>query len=78
MHYLRPGGARAAAVVAANATFPAVLLAVDGYPDPDPDGRPDLGAHVHARPIRGTHKGHHCQEGVRIWPGGYVLPSGLG
>ena len=25
----------------------------------------------------GTHKGHHCQEGVRIWPGGYVLPSGL-
>ena len=29
-------------------------------------------------PIGGTHKGHHCQEGVRIWPGGYVLPSGLG
>jgi GNAT superfamily N-acetyltransferase len=29
-------------------------------------------------PTRGTHKGHHCQEGVRIWPGGYVLPSGLG
>jgi len=28
--------------------------------------------------VRGTHKGHHCQEGVRIWPGGYVLPSGLG
>jgi len=20
----------------------------------------------------GTHKGHHCQEGVRIWPGGYA------
>ena len=53
MHYLRSGGARAAAVVAANATFPAVLLVVDGYPDPDPDGRPDLGAHAHARPIRG-------------------------
>jgi hypothetical protein len=34
VHYLRPGGARAAAVVAANATFPAVLLVVDGYPDP--------------------------------------------
>ena len=29
-------------------------------------------------PVRGTHKGHHCQEGVRIWPGAYVLPSGLG
>jgi len=29
-------------------------------------------------PESGTHKGHHCQEGVRIWPGGYVLPSGLG
>jgi hypothetical protein len=53
VHYLRPGGARAAAVVAANATFPAVLLAVDGYPDPDPDGCPDLGAHAHARPVRG-------------------------
>ena len=25
-----------------------------------------------------THEGHHCQEGVRTWPGGYVLPSGLG
>jgi hypothetical protein len=53
VHYLRSGGARAAAVVAANAAFPAVLLVVDGYPDPDPDGRPDLGAHAHARPIRG-------------------------
>ena len=30
------------------------------------------------RPLFGTHKGHHCQEGVRIWPGGYVRPSGLG
>ena len=53
MHYPRSGGARAAAVVAANATFPAVLLVVGGYPDPDPDDRPDLGAHAHARPIRG-------------------------
>ena len=31
-----------------------------------------------SRAICGTHKGHRCQEGVRIWPGGYVLPSGLG
>lgn len=23
-------------------------------------------------PVGGTHKGLHCQEGVRIWPGGYV------
>ena len=23
-------------------------------------------------PHRGTHKGHHCQEGVRIWPGDYA------
>lgn len=52
MHYLRSAGARAAAVVAANATFPAVLLVVGGYPDPDPDGRPDLGAPAHDRPIR--------------------------
>jgi len=44
VHYPRSGGARAAAVVAANATFPAVLLVVGGYPDPDPDDRPDLGA----------------------------------
>src|SRR5580704_19605603 len=21
-------------------------------------------------PVRGTHKGYHCQEGARIWPGG--------
>jgi hypothetical protein len=30
------------------------------------------------RPLFGTHEGHHCQEGVRTWPGGYALPSGLG
>jgi hypothetical protein len=23
----------------------------------------------------GTHEGHRCQEGVRIWPGDYVLLS---
>jgi hypothetical protein len=25
------------------------------------------GGHDH---VRGTHKGHHCQEGIRTWPGG--------
>jgi hypothetical protein len=25
-----------------------------------------------ARLIAGTHKGHHCQEGVQIWPGDYA------
>lgn len=34
VHYPRSGGARAAAVVAADATFPAVLLVADGYPTP--------------------------------------------
>jgi len=24
------------------------------------------------RPLGGTHKGLHCQEGIRIWPGDYV------
>jgi hypothetical protein len=38
-HYPRSGGARAAAVAAADGTFPAVPLGVDGYPDPDPDDR---------------------------------------
>jgi hypothetical protein len=23
-------------------------------------------------PVGGTHKGHHCQEGVQIWPGDYA------
>ncbi len=23
-------------------------------------------------PVRGTHKGHRCQEGIRIWPGDYA------
>jgi deoxyribonuclease V len=86
MHYLSTGGARAAAVPAADAAFTHVLtartavvpraapgrpgefyrrelpplravledlsglglLAADGYADLDPDGRPGLGAHVHA------------------------------
>ena len=26
----------------------------------------------HAYPDSGTHKGHHCQEGVRTWPGDYA------
>ena len=44
-----------------------------------PDNLPALcRVHRNGRPLIGTHKGHHCQEGVRIWPGGYVLPSGLG
>jgi len=30
--------------------------------------RPDV-------PHRGTHKGHSCQEGVRIWPGDYAPPG---
>ena len=86
VHYLSTGGARAAAVLAADAAFAHVLaertavvpqaapyrpgefyrrelpplravledlsgldlLVVDGYADLDPDGRPGLGAHVHA------------------------------
>jgi len=62
VYYLGSGGARAAAVVAADATFSHVLaplravlrgigglglLVVDGYADLDPAGRPGLGAHVH-------------------------------
>ncbi len=85
VHYLRAGGARAAAVLAADAFFAYVLaertavvpqvppyrsgefylrelpplravldglsglglLAVDGYADLDPGGRPGLGAYVH-------------------------------
>ena len=28
--------------------------------------------HLPRRTHIGTHKGHHCQEGVRIWPGDYA------
>jgi hypothetical protein len=38
-------------------------------------------AHKYAtrqRPQLGTHKGQSCQEGIRAWPGDYVLPAGLG
>jgi len=48
VHYLGSGGARAAAVVA-----------VDGYADLDPGGRPGLGAHAHAEfgiPVIGVAK----------------------
>jgi hypothetical protein len=34
-----------------------------------------MGAHNYVAvqlPLIGTHKGHRCQEGVRIWPGGYA------
>jgi hypothetical protein len=34
VHYPRSGGALAAAVAAADATFPAVLPVADGYPPP--------------------------------------------
>lgn len=97
VHYLSTGGARAAAVLAADAAFAHVLaertaavpkvapyrpgefylrelpplravlaglsglglLVVDGYADLDPDGRPGLGAHVHAEfgiPVIGVAK----------------------
>jgi deoxyribonuclease V len=97
VHYLRSGGARAAAVVAADAAFSQVLaestavvpevapyragafyrrelpplravldgiaglglLAVDGYADLDPGGRPGLGACAHAEfgiPVIGVAK----------------------
>ncbi|HEV2376857.1 MAG TPA: endonuclease V [Streptosporangiaceae bacterium] len=97
VHYLAPGGARAAAVVAADASFSHLLadrtalvpdvapyqpgqfylrelpplrtvldgmsglglLVVDGYVDLDPQGRPGLGAHVHAEfgvPVIGVAK----------------------
>ena len=97
VHYLRTGGARAAAVLAADAAFAHVLaeriaavtqvapyrpgefylrelpplravleelsglglLVVDGYADPDPRGRPGLGAHAHTEfgiPVIGVAK----------------------
>ena len=97
VHYLTAGGARAAAVLAADAAFAAVLaertaevpavppyssgefylrelpplrtllasmelprlVVVDGYADLDPDGRPGLGAYVHAEfgmPVIGVAK----------------------
>jgi deoxyribonuclease V len=97
VHYLSTGGARAAAVLAADAAFAHVLaehtavvpeaapyqpgefyrrelpplravledlsglglLVVDGYADLDPDGRPGLGAHMHAEfgvPVIGVAK----------------------
>jgi len=97
VHYLSTGGARAAAVLAADAAFARVLaertavlprvppyrpgefylrelpplravldglsglglLVVDGYADPDPDGRPGLSAHAHAEfgiPMMGVAK----------------------
>ena len=97
VHYLSTGGARSAAVLAADAAFAHVLaertavvpqavpyrpgefyrpelpplravledlsglglLVVDGYADLDPDGRPGLGAHVHAElgiPVIGVAK----------------------
>jgi len=57
VHYPRTGGARAAAVLAAelpplHAVLDGLsglgLLVVDGYADLDPGGRPGLGAHAHA------------------------------
>jgi deoxyribonuclease V len=97
VHYPASGGARAAAVLAADASFarvvaervttlqqvlpyrpgefylrelpplrtllasldPPRLVVVDGYADLDPDGRPGLGAHVHAEfgmPVIGVAK----------------------
>jgi deoxyribonuclease V len=97
VHYPAPGGARAAAVLAADASFervvaervatlrdvlpyrpgkfylrelpplrallasmdPPRLVVVDGYADLDPDGRPGLGAYVHAEfgmPVIGVAK----------------------
>ena len=37
------------------------------------ESKVDSGSHTHL----GTHKGNHCQESVRTWPGDYVLPPGL-
>ena len=32
----------------------------------------DPAAPAALNPVCGTHKGHRCQEGIRIWPGGYA------
>jgi len=50
-------------------SFPSGRLRADGRPSPASEpGR----AQRKPATIRGTHKGRHCQEGVRIWPGDYA------
>ena len=117
VHYLSTGGARAAAVLAADAAFAHVLaertavvprvasyrpgefylrelpplravlaglaglglLIVDGYADLDPDGRPGLGAHLHAEfgiPVIGVAKSrfHPATHAVPVQRGASVRP----
>jgi deoxyinosine 3'endonuclease (endonuclease V) len=60
------------------------LLVIDGYADPDPDGRPGLGAHAHAEfgiPVIGVAKsplGTHalgCGDLESLWPEAQSVPS---